>query len=98
DDEQHEHHVDHRGDVDLAHHLATTAAAVPSQLRCGGVSGHQLFPSRMIWSENRFPLFGIMRPYPPPRSSICRDRIAENSSAKPSRRWACLFTSAANLL
>ena len=32
------------------------------------------------------------------RSSICRDRMAENSSAKPSRRWACLFTSDANLL
>ena len=33
-----------------------------------------------------------------PRSSICRDRIAENSSANPSRRWACLFTSEMNLL
>ena len=28
-----------------------------------------------------------MVPYP--RSSICRDRMAANSSAKPSSRWAC---------
>ena len=33
-----------------------------------------------------------------PRSSICRDRIAANSSATPSRRCACLFTSEINLL
>ena len=33
-----------------------------------------------------------------PRSSICRDRIAANSSANPSRRCACLFTSEINLL
>ena len=33
-----------------------------------------------------------------PRSSIWRDRIAENSSAKPSSRWACRFTSVMNLL
>ena len=35
---------------------------------------------------------------PHPRSSICRDRIAVNSSANPSNRWACLFTSEVNLL
>jgi hypothetical protein len=32
------------------------------------------------------------------RSSIWRDRIAENSSANPSSRWACRFTSEVNLL
>ena len=35
---------------------------------------------------------------PHPRSSICRDRIAVNSSANPSRRCACRFTSVMNLL
>ena len=33
-----------------------------------------------------------------PRSSIWRDRMAENSSANPSSRWACRFTSDVNLL
>jgi hypothetical protein len=32
------------------------------------------------------------------RSSICRDKMAANSSANPSRRCACLFTSDVNLL
>jgi hypothetical protein len=32
------------------------------------------------------------------RSSICRDNMAANSSANPSRRCACLFTSDVNLL
>ena len=32
------------------------------------------------------------------RSSIWRDRMAENSSANPSRRCACRFTSDVNLL
>jgi len=35
---------------------------------------------------------------PHARSSIWRDRMAENSSANPSRRWACRFTSEVNLL
>ena len=33
-----------------------------------------------------------------PRSSICRDRMAANSSANPSIRWACRVTSEENLL
>ena len=35
---------------------------------------------------------------PQAASSICRDRIAANSSANPSSRCACLFTSETNLL
>src|SRR5262245_40953552 len=75
DDQQHEHHVDERRDVDLAHHRT---AAMPSAAggRClrAAVRTHHA------------------------RSSIWRDRIAENSSAKPSSRCACLFTSEENLL
>ena len=43
-------------------------------------------------------LMATRSPYGTPRSSICRDRIDENSSAKPSMRWACRFTSVMNLL
>ena len=49
-------------------------------------------------ARRRCPIRHPAIPYCTPRSSICRDRIAENSSAKPSRRWACLFTSETNLL
>src|SRR6185312_3240016 len=97
DDEQHQHHVDHRRDVDLRHDAAAmTGAAARADGGSAGVHGHRKTPSlRMILPENRCPLFGIMR-YP--RSSIWRDRIAANSSANPSRRCVSLFTSAANLL
>src|ERR1700674_3012639 len=75
DDQEHQHHVDERRDVDLAHDRAGAMPPLAGR-RClrAAVGAHHA------------------------RSSIWRDRIAENSSAKPSSRCACLFTSDANLL
>src|SRR5215510_2964859 len=79
DDQQYEHHVDHRRDVDLGHDGLAPVASPADRPRCGcAVCSHGGSPQ--------------------PRSSICRDRMAANSSAKPSSRCACLFTSETNLL
>src|SRR5262245_54118564 len=79
DDQQHEHHVDHRRDVDLGHDGLAPVASPADRPRCScAVCSHGGSPQ--------------------PRSSICRDRMAANSSAKPSSRCACLFTSETNLL
>src|SRR6202165_3608841 len=88
DDQQHQHYVHHRRDVDFRHHGATPAAASTAARAC---------------HVHRHVLMLTMRSHyidldPHARSSICRDRMAENSSAKPSSRWACRFTSEVNLL
>src|SRR5258707_8186230 len=87
DDQQHQHYVDHRRDVDLRHHGATPAAASPAPRRTCHVHRHVL----VLTMRSQYTA-------PHALSSIWRDRIAENSSANPSSRWACRFTSEVNLL
>src|SRR5579872_617301 len=92
DDQQHEHHVHHRRDVDFRHHGFTPAAASAARRAC---HVHRHVSVLTIGSQISH---NISNTGPHARSSIWRDRMAENSSAKPSRRWACRFTSEVNLL
>src|SRR5262249_24921140 len=55
---------------------------------------HHALAMMLAFSDDRRAGIGSHDAIPYPRSSICRERIAANSSAKPSRRWACLLTSA----
>jgi hypothetical protein len=69
-DQQHEHHVDHRRDVDFGLRAVSAAARTPPD------------PAAARYDARHQRAF----------SSSWRDRMAENSSAKPSRRFAILFT------
>src|ERR1700730_2746413 len=87
DDQQHQHHVHHRRDIDLCHHWLAPGAAPTAARRTRHVHRHDL----MLMMRSQYTAFHA-------RSSIWRDKIAENSSANPSSRWAWRFTSEVNLL
>src|SRR5947207_5059397 len=76
DDQQHQHHVHHGGDVDFGHDGATPAAASAAGRAC-----HVHRHDGVLMMRSQYTAAQA-------RSSIWRDRIAENSSAKPSSRWA----------
>src|SRR5690606_29622036 len=85
-DQQHEHDVDEWGDVDLRYQGFTppAPAAAPTSRLPGYGHPHYAYSSARAFGETF--------------SSICRDNMAENSSAKPSIREAMLFASDESLL
>src|SRR5215470_3334241 len=91
DDQEHEHDIDHRCDVDLRHHRLAPAVAASAARRTCRVHRHLIVLIIQPTMQSYYTA-------PHARSSIWRDKMAENSSAKPSRRCACLFTSEVNLL
>src|SRR5512139_1628926 len=80
------HHEDDEEDEHHVHHRRNVDLA------------HHPLAMMLALSDHRRAGIGSHKMIPYPRSSICRDRMAANSSAKPSSRCACLLTSAANLL